>query len=419
MIVCLSRQVLKITRAAALRHSEYVRAQPVVGLVVAVIVVGAGVTTMSSAEPSPTTGTHVSARGPLGAMMTKTPSPSPRRTTTPNDGAVSVVADLVEGSPASIGSREGTPYPNRDVVGRAPLTGLPTDPARLGHPAVTIKVSNEGGAHPQRGLRQADIVFVELITTATTRLAAVYHSAFPDEVGPVRSLRPTDAALIGPTRGILADTMAADWVVTYVHELADVDDLGTLTVGGSGAYRIDNRRRAPNHVFAKPTTLLTLSKRTAPPAPYFRYAPDVGHSSAATSGSPATRVDIAYGDPASAYWTYDDASGRWLRFEARGPHILQDGTQVAATNVLVLHAQRDTTMPNAGEHMTVLDFVDANGTLELLTGGRSVTGQWTKAGVNDPFVLTDAREGSLFLTPGNTWVECVSEATPVSVTPGS
>lgn len=170
------------------------------------------------------------------------------------------------GTPAPAPSTEG---PTR-MVGRAPLTGLPTA-EDLDRPAVTVKISNTPDAHPQRGLADADIVFVEPITGGTTRLAAIFHSKLPAQVGPVRSLRPMDAALIGPTKGIVADTMADRWVLDYVDRVADLDDLGTLRVP-AGTYRLDDTRRAPNHVFARPDQLLRLSDRKTLPSPYFTYA---------------------------------------------------------------------------------------------------------------------------------------------------
>jgi hypothetical protein len=378
---------------ARLGHSEYVWTRPIVGLALLVVLLGVASIDMP-----------MTARARTPTLPVDTPSPAssfdplrvaPMKTRAPKVGPVSPVS----------------------MDDRAPLTGLPADRSTLAHPAVTIKVSNESRAHPHRGLDQADIVFVERITTATTRFAAIFHSVLPAEVGPVRSLRPSDAAVIAPTRGVLGNTMAADWVLAYVHETADVDDLGTLNVDGSNAYRIDNRRRAPNHVFASPATLLSLSTRTAPPQPYFTYAPDAAGSTAAKHGAPAQRVDIPYGGPASASWTYDASSGRWLRFEARGPHVLQNGTQVSATNVLVLHAKPDGTFPNAGDTMEVLDFVNASGTLQLFANGRTVSGRWTKPGVNDPFFFTDARGRPLLLTPGTTWIDCVAETVPVAVAP--
>jgi Protein of unknown function (DUF3048) N-terminal domain/Protein of unknown function (DUF3048) C-terminal domain len=373
-----------------LGHSEYVRTRPTVGIALLVVLLGVGSVTMPAAArtrpPAPAADTPgpESLFDPLRVAPTKTPTPA--------------------GSPVSMDRR-------------APLTGFPADRSTLTHPAVTIKVSNESRAHPQRGLNQADIVFAERITTATTRFAAIFHSLLPAEVGPVRSLRPSDAALIGPTGGVLGNTMAADWVLAYVHETANLDDFGTITVKGSDAYRIDNRRRAPNHVFASPAALLSLSRRTAPPPPYFLYAPDAASSTAAKHGTPAERIDIPYGGPASASWVYDADSGRWLRFEARGPHVLHDDTQVSATNVLVLHAQPDAAFPKAGDTMEVLDFVNASGALQLFASGRTVSGRWTKRGVNDPFFFTDARGRPLLLTPGNTWIECVAETVAVAASP--
>src|SRR5690606_25406458 len=61
-----------------------------------------------------------------------------------------------------------SPTPDEEPGRPAPLTGLLTT-ADLDHPAVVVKISNTPDAHPHRGLEDADIVFVEPITGATTR----------------------------------------------------------------------------------------------------------------------------------------------------------------------------------------------------------------------------------------------------------
>lgn len=294
---------------------------------------------------------------------------------------------------------------------RAPLTGLPTTEA-LDRPAFTVKVSNTPDAHPQRGIGDADIVFVEPITGATTRLAAIFHSELPAQVGPVRSLRPMDAALIGPTKGVIADTMADRWVMEYVDRVADLDNLGTLRVP-AGTYRIDDTRRAPNHVFARPGRLLELSDRKAAPAPYFSYAPNLEQSTAQRTGTPASAVTIGYGGSATATWTYDEASHRWARAEKWSPHVLENGAQVRADNVVVLSADRDTSFPQAKPAMTILDVFDASGTLKLFTGDKVVAGRWSKGAVNEPFEFTTTDGKPLQLTPGTTWVECALTSMPV------
>lgn len=299
------------------------------------------------------------------------------------------------------------------MTGRAPLTGVPTKEA-LNRPAITVKISNTPDAHPQRGLGDADIVFVEPITAGTTRLAAIFHSKLPAQVGPVRSLRPMDAALIGPTKGIVADTMADRWVLEYVDRAADLDNLGTLRVP-AGTYRLDDTRRAPNHVFARPEKLLQLSTRRAAPAPYFGYAAGLDRSTAQRSGGPASSVTIGYGGSATATWTYNAGSHRWLRAEKWSPHLIENAGQVAADNVVVLTAKRDTSFAKAKPAMTILDVFDAAGTLKLFTGGKVVTGRWSKGGVNEPFKFTTIDGSPLLLTPGTTWVECALTTMPVGV----
>lgn len=291
------------------------------------------------------------------------------------------------------------------MEGRAPLTGVLTGRA-LDHPAVTVKISNTPDAHPQRGLGGADIVFVEPITGATTRLAAIFHSKRPDQVGPVRSLRPMDAPLIGPTRGVVANTMAAGWVLDYVDDVADLANLGTMRVP-RGTYLLDDSRRAPNHVFAQPDKLLALTDRTAPPRPYFSYSADVEQSTAQRDGRHAGSVTVGYGGSATATWTYQAGSGRWLRAEKWSAHLLEEGGQVSADNVIVLRAKRDTSFAQAEASMTILDLIDASGSLRLFTGDKVVSGRWSKGDVNQPFTFTTEDGTALLLTPGTTWVECV------------
>lgn len=326
--------------------------------------------------------------------------------------AVMFWPDAVNSAPKNAGSSQEhttTPEPTAppegevSMDGRAPLSGVLTD-ADLDHPSLTVKVSNTPDAHPHRGLNDADIVFVEPITGYTTRLAAMFHSTFPEHIGPTRSLRPMDAPIIGPTGGVLANTSAQQWVIDYIDTQADVANLSTLRVP-SGTYFIDGARIAPNHVFTQPELMLKQTDRTQPPEPYFHYAYDVPSSSAMKNGSPASSVTVGYGGSSTASWSYDEEAEHWLRAEEWSDHVLEDGEQVRATNVIVLVAERDYSFPEAGEDMTVLDVIDTSGEFRAFTGGKVIEGTWSKAGVNDSFEFQTADGESLLLAPGTTWVE--------------
>lgn len=299
---------------------------------------------------------------------------------------------------------------------RAPLTGLVTN-RDLVQPAVAIKVSDVRQAHPQLGVDRADIVFVEPIGVSYTRLLAVFHSDLPELVGPVRSVRPMDAPLLSPLVPVFGNTMGAEWVLDYVDSIATIDNLGTLRVRGSGAYVLDAERPRPDHVFAKPAVLLELSDFTAAPAPYFNYAPDGERSSAELAGDLGAAVDVPYGPGWSVTWTYDDATGAYLREQPWGAHTTADGVQVSAVNVLVLDVATATGKigEGRGASVPILQLVDGAGEFVALAGGRSVTGTWSKAGVDDQFAFHTDGGAELRLSPGNTWVELPTPSAAVTV----
>ena len=125
------------------------------------------------------------------------------------------------------GSPTPSPTPTVDTRPRWPLSGrLLANPADAKHAAVVVKVPDNKNEHPQVGLDQADIVFVELdgyrdsSGYSSTRLVPVFHSHMPDNVAPVRSIRPVDVPLFSPIGVIIGNTGATGWVINYVKHNA-------------------------------------------------------------------------------------------------------------------------------------------------------------------------------------------------------
>ncbi|NGP46078.1 DUF3048 domain-containing protein [Bacillaceae bacterium SIJ1] len=69
-----------------------------------------------------------------------------------------------------------------------PLTGVGTK-APPNNAALAVTINNHPSARPQSGLQAADIVYEVLAEGAITRFLAIYHSQYPDTIGPVRSAR--------------------------------------------------------------------------------------------------------------------------------------------------------------------------------------------------------------------------------------
>src|SRR3954470_15118197 len=78
------------------------------------------------------------------------------------------------------------------VAAKNPFTGIGGVPT---HPVVAVKIDDTAPGRPQRGIDQADVVYIEAVEGGLTRLAAVFATHTPT-VGYVRSTRPSDPDLL-------------------------------------------------------------------------------------------------------------------------------------------------------------------------------------------------------------------------------
>jgi hypothetical protein len=359
-------------------------------------------------------------------------------------GAAGVtLAGCSRGSPSSTAAATSpTPSATLSALGdtrpRWPLTGrLLTDTAAAEHAAVAVKVPDNKNEHPQVGLDQADIVFVELdgyrdaSGYGSTRLVPVFHSRMPVNVAPVRSIRPVDVPLLSPIGAIIGNTGAAGWVLNYVEHYDRYVE-GTqsyLATKGTGSYSIDpSRVRKLNGVtyydravVCHPKILAKRSTRfrSGPDQAYFPFAATDAEVSTA-SGTEARTIHVPWkkADTYDMGYSYDETSGRYLRSMPWGKHVLANGTRVAPDNVLVIPARQHYAkiFSGSGGVEPIHDIVDAGGTFSYFHGGRCMTGTWTKGGVNEPFqfTLTDGRP--LKMAPGQTYVELPQVNAKVRIT---
>lgn len=342
--------------------------------------------------------------GPAEPSPTPTPPPAPTPTPTPS----------------------APPPP--PAIPRWPLTGVPlTDAAAAAHAAVAVKVPDNRNEHPQVGINDADIVFVQLEGypdargESATRLMPVYHSRFPRNVAPVRSSRPVDAPLLAPMRAMIASTGSSGWVEAYLSSFgAFIDASRTyLKARSTGAYSIDQNRVRQykgetyydRAVVAHPEKLASLAgeaQRGGPQQPFFPWAATDADIST-LQGQPATMVKVPWKSGASydMTYTFDAGSGLYQRSMPWGPHVEMGGARVTTDNVLVIRANQRVAKlyPGDGGEDPVHDIIDAQGSFVYARGGRAVTGTWAKGAVDAPFTFTVADGRPLALGPGRTFVE--------------
>jgi len=301
---------------------------------------------------------------------------------------------------------QGTPDTDSDIEIDAdlwPLTGSPRGGGDASLPVLAAKIDNHPLARPQVGLDSADIVFEELVEGGITRYVAMWHSAVPTEIGPVRSVRPMDPDIVSPFGGILAysggqqrfiEAMLDAPVASAINGQSDVQDFFYRT----------NDKVAPHNVIVRAPELVAYFQDRDGPPPQFNYAIGVDESSAVTGGTPLETLRVGFSSFSSPTWQWSADDGVFLRNQTNGaPDNAVSGAQLQASNVLVLQVRIDVI-----QDIPTTQLV-SSGTGVVATGGHVLDIEWSKASAEAPIELTDSSGARVLMAPGQTWVELIPD----------
>lgn len=334
--------------------------------------------------------------------------------------AVAALALLAAACGGDDGDGDGDPEPTR-----LPLLGTEGDvPDRM---ALAVKIENTRQGRPQTGLRDADIVFEEMVEGGLTRLLAVYHSEEPDTVGPVRSARSTDLGILAELGRPAFAWSGANPTFAAAVEAADLIDVGFAAV--PDAYERSGDRSAPYNLYASPGDLWAAAGDVAGgdangdgdegairPHALFEYRGDgealEGDDVEDSGGFRTTGGELS----TAVEWAWDDDEGLWLRTQDETAHVDDDDAQITAANVVI----RFTPYRDSGVRDSVGAVVPeaeavGEGEVWLLSDGELQRGRWTKAAEDQPTAYLDAAGDPLRLTPGQTWIEVIPPGTGESV----
>ncbi|GEL96761.1 DUF3048 domain-containing protein [Cellulomonas terrae] len=293
------------------------------------------------------------------------------------------------------------------VPPRWPLTGVAAAEVAP-RPALAIKVENSGEARPQTGLDQADVIWEQVVEGGISRFVAVYQSQVPAEVGPIRSVRPMDPAIAAPLHGLIAFSGGQQ---PFVQSLKNAGlQIVSMDAGAAGFYRKKGVGPAPHNVYGTPQTFWDQADadHSAVPPTQFVMAKTLEKASAVVAGAPASTVAVRLSGYSRPTWTWDAGTGTWLRAEGTAPAMLRSGARIAATNVVTLKVRLvDSGTKDPAGNPVPETVLDGSGDATVSSGGRTVSGTWSKAGTDAVLTLAAADGSVLTLAPGTTWVELV------------
>ena len=270
-----------------------------------------------------------------------------------------------------------------------PLTGLPVEDATLvNRKPVAIMLNNIKVAQPQQGNSQADIIYEVLAEGGITRMLGIYHDVSQlNVVGSVRSARlyylelalGHDAVFVHAGGSPEFYEKSKEWNLTTVDGVN-----GYYAYASTGLFWRD-KNRVPGKSFGyehsmvtsgeKLTNVLTKRDLLTDHADPYTYEMSFAADGTPADGKTAVTLTVPFiSNGKSTIFRYDADTGVYKAEQYGGAYIDgNDGTQVSATNVLVLQTSCKT-VDSAGR--LKVDLSSGNGWFAC--GGKYIPITWEK-----------------------------------------
>jgi len=294
----------------------------------------------------------------------------------------------------------------------SPLNGLPVDDAAsVDRRVIAVKIDNHPDARPQSGLQEADAVYELVVEGGLTRFIAMFLQTDSDYIGPIRSMRPTDPALVKPLEATLQISGGQYWI----RSIADYIEVPFIGESSPNTVRIPSNGRARERTLFGATDGMrtTADQINAPdetPERWFTF----GEPTPATT--PARSINIDWSQASNVTWAYN--GDQYLRYNGSTLHNWEDaeGTvgPVRFDTLLVLKARQYTAVPpGAGRAVPALETT-GEGEAIAFYNGVVVEGTWTRKKTERRFVLKTADGSELVLPPGRIWISVVPDTRDVT-----
>lgn len=271
----------------------------------------------------------------------------------------------------------------------APQTRTP------GAAALAVKIDNVAESRPHTGLGAADVVYVEPVEGGLTRLLAIYQSARPDVVGPVRSARRSDVDLLAKYgEPVFAYSGAAPELLPTLRDARLVD---ASPQEAAPAYFRDSGRRAPHDLYVRTSS---LPDNAGPPAdrPH-----EFGTTSVAGTPTDAHRVEYV----AAAYsFAWSAETGRWAVTLDGEPLTSTESGRVTAATVIeqrVTVTEDEAIEDATGARSPVVTSV-GTGSATVLRDGQRHTVTWSRPDLTAPTRFSTLDGTPLPLSAYPVWV---------------
>lgn len=284
----------------------------------------------------------------------------------------------------------------------------------LDGPILVVKIDDTSLARPQIGLENADVVYIEEVEGGSTRLAAIFSSVIPQNIGPVRSARISDIDILSQYGKVIFAYSGAQRAMLTVITNSNLWDFGAQRQSPT-IYTRDANRSAPYDMVLRADLL--LEKATADERE-IAISKSVGWSfgKAPIGGVAIDSVAIRW--PASKYEaTWSKSERRWLLSNAGVANFAASGKQLGPTTFVIQSVEiSDSIYRGSDGSYTPLSETVGTGTGYILRDGRSFKANWSRLAAESGTTWTLADGSEMKFAAGSIWVALIDRKPDFTLT---
>jgi hypothetical protein len=253
------------------------------------------------------------------------------------------------------------------------------------------------------------MVFEEVVEGGLSRFMAVYHCGDASSVGPVRSTRIVDPALMIPATKILADAGGNAIVLAHLKKegIVSIDE----NAAGSAMHRADRPGYSFEHTLYGNTSLLRkLGEKKysdTPPDGYFKFG------DLPSGGKKAKSISMTF-ESSSSTIGYTWQGGQYVRTDSGNPLVSETdgGKQIGVDNVLIEFHTVDLSTKLSdviGTPSPLIKDETGSNKAVLFRDGKAFVGKWERSSIDDPPTFVTKSGDDMVLHTGTTWIELLPD----------
>ena len=268
---------------------------------------------------------------------------------------------------------------------------------------LVVKIDDTNAAHPQIGIEDADLVYVEQVEGGLTRLAAIYTSKLPPLIGPIRSARISDIELLAQFGRVGFAYSGAQSKMRPVIAAANLENLSAERNPPS-IYGKDPNRPGPVDMILKPDLL--LERANANPKIRIESATaSVFTFGDAPKGETNTAIAKVSWPSAKYELRWDSVSKKWLIYFNEKPNMAANGEHLYAdTAIIQLVSITPSIYGDKFGEITPFSKTTGSGKAVMLRDGFSYQISWQRNLETDVTTWKSADGGIANFKPGRTWI---------------